>query len=131
MKTKLIEATNEKDGEHFNWGKFCVAQFDAEELAIPSKIDGRYLITTRGWTADHLWVMDLQTGEGACFRLGGCAPADLEKHAVWVCPLFQPFLAWLYQQDFTSVDELPDVVNLPDAPGGLQGYRRSGPKASP
>jgi len=128
MKTRLIEATS----NGFNWGKFLLGRFDESELSVRSAVNGSPLVSGRGWTADHLWVLDLQTGEGACFRPGGYAKADLDKHAIWVCPLFEPFLAWLYEQDLRDLQALPAVVELPDADNALYGYRRPGPRpASP
>jgi hypothetical protein len=44
----------------------------------------------------------------------------------WVCPLFEPFLEWLYQQDLTRIEELPSHVDLPEAEFQLHGYRRPG-----
>jgi hypothetical protein len=44
----------------------------------------------------------------------------------WVCPLFEPFLAWLLAQDLSDLDALPDFAELPDAPGAMFGYRRAG-----
>jgi len=87
------------------------------------------LLSTRGWSHDHVWVLDLETGEGACFRPGGLAHADLNKHRIWVCPLFEPFLEWLYDQDLTDLTVLPDLVTLTlkEAPFSMFGYRRPGP----
>lgn len=122
MKTKIIEASN-----GFNWGKFMVARFD-KELVRASVFEKVPLLLACGWDPlQHLLVVDLQTGEGAIFRHGGFAEADLEKHRVWVCPLFQPFLEWFYQQDISDLDALPDAVMLPEAPTALLGYRREGP----
>lgn len=121
MKTLFIEATSPQG----NWGKFAVGVFDQDELARPSAIDGHPLVWGRGWAQGHVFVMDLQTGEGATFRMGGLARADLDKHKIWVCPLFEPFLTWLYLQ--------PDPMNLPptvelDVPLAFAGYRRPGPE---
>ena len=124
MKTKLIEATS----NGFNHGKFLVGRMDTE-WSVRSAVDGRPLVSGRGWTRDHLWICDLATGEGACFRPGGLASADLNKHAIWVCPLFEPLLAWLYRQDLTDLDALPAIVDLPDARNAMHGYRRPGPNA--
>lgn len=123
METKIIEA----HGNDFNWGKFLVARFDSE-WSQPSAVDPRIssLIRARGWTHRHLLVLDIETGEAAIFMPGGYAKADLDKHAIWVCPLFEPFLTWLYQQDLSSLDALPAAVELPDAPAAMQGYRRPG-----
>lgn len=125
MFTKFIEATNRPNG---NWGKFMLGRFTPEEWALRSVIDPeRSLINSRGWEAKHLLVTDMQTGEGAIFRPGGYAVADLNKHRIWVCPLFEPFLTWLYKQDLADFDKLPAHVNLPDAEFMYAGYRREGP----
>jgi hypothetical protein len=127
MKTKFIEATN---GPR-NWGKFLVGQFTPEEWALRSQIDpGRSLIGGRGWHPKHRLVLDLQTGEGAIFLPGGLASADLHKHKIWVCPLFEPFLEWLYKQDLSDIDALPAHVDLPNAEFMMSGYRRQGPAPS-
>ena len=96
MKTKIVEATN----EHFNWGKFLVGVPDTEwERKV--EVDGDpgrghdRLLARCGWSDRHIWVLDLQTGEGAYFLPTGMASADIQKHAIWVCPLFEPFLEWL------------------------------------
>jgi hypothetical protein len=120
--TKIIEATN-----NFNWGKFMVARFDEQEWALRSQIDdGACLLSRLGWTPEHVWVLDLQTGEGALFSPHGYAIADLNKHKIWVCPLYQPFLEWLYKQDLQDILKLPMKVELPKAEGALYGYRRDG-----
>ena len=125
MKTKIIEATSNE----FNWGKFMLCRFTPDEVAVRSAVDGRSVVRARGWDPDrHLWVLDLQTGEGACFSPKGHAAADLQKHRVWVCPLFEPFLSWLYTQDLTDLDALPALVDLPNAENAMFGYRRKGPE---
>jgi hypothetical protein len=123
MKTRLIEASN-----GFNWGKFLLGRFD-REWTVETSIEGfglRGILNSQGWDGLHLLVLDLATGEGALFRPGGLAAADLKKRAVWVCPLFEPFLEWLYQQDLQDLDRLPQFVLLPEAPGSVYGYRRPG-----
>lgn len=125
MKTKIIEATN----QNLNWGKFLVARFDSE-LRVRSAINPESpfpLLQQIGWAHDQLWVMDLQTCEGAAFVPRGNAKADLNHHRIWVCPLFEPFLQWLYQQDVRNLDALPSLVQLPDAEFAFAGYRREGP----
>ena len=129
MITKIIEATNYPRG--MNWGKFMVAKFDNDEWLRNSKIpecdNGRPMLPQLGWCSKrHFWVLDLQTGEGALFAWGGLPIADLESHKIWVCPLFQPFLEWLYQQDLNDIAKLPDTVELPNAESALYGYRRKG-----
>jgi hypothetical protein len=129
MITKIIEAA----GNEGNWGKFLLARF-TDEWQHPSALPENHhlsMLALCGWESRHLWVADLQTGEGALFRPGGHAPADLEKHRIWVCPLFEPFLSWLYQQDLTDLQALPDYVELPDAPFAFAGYRRPGPEVQP
>jgi len=124
VKVRFIEVTNGP----LNWGKFLVARFDAEDLAHESVIlPGRGLLGAIGWNPRQLWVMDLQTCEGAAFVPGGLASADLDKHRVWVCPMFEPFLTWLYKQDVSNLDALPAHVDL-DAAFALHGYRRRGPR---
>lgn len=125
MRTRFIEATNGPQ----NWGKFAVGRFDVDETMRRSHIDpdGAPLLRQIGWHSnDVVWVFDLQTREGAAFDPGGYAKADLAKHRVWVCPLFEPFLAWLYEQDLSDLDALPGHVDLPNAPFAFYGYRRDG-----
>lgn len=124
MITKFIEATNGPN----NWGKFMLARFTDEEWERRSAVaPNQCLLAARGWIGRHLLILDLQTGEGAIFHQGGSAVADLTKHAVWVCPMFEPFLTWLYQQDISDLDALPALIDLPDAPFAMAGYRRPGP----
>lgn len=120
MHTKVIEAAQKAHPENVdeakNWGKFLVGRFDVEwvrrsEVSPYTTIP---LLAHTGWGPAHFLVLDLQTGEGFVTSKGFAA-ADLEKHAVWVCPLFKPFLEWLYQQDLRNLDALPDLVELPDA----------------
>ena len=128
MESKIIEVTNNRSGG-INWGKFMVSQFTTE-WERTSRINDRQLLSTIGWDQSHILVTDLQTGEGAIFRPGGLAAADLHKHRIWVCPLFEPFLTWLYQQDLTDLNALPDVVEIA-AESALYGYRRQGPETPP
>jgi hypothetical protein len=127
MKTKFIEAT-QPEGKEFNWGKFMLARFEPEEWARRDQVSGSLMLRGRGWDTYHILVTDLQTGEGAIFRPGGYARGDLKKHKIWVCPMFEPFLTWLYTQDTTDIEKLPALVRL-DAPPEFQGYRREGPDA--
>lgn len=115
-----------------NWGKFGVGRFTAEEWAHPSAVEAalglsRSLLAGRGWSQRHLLVMDLQTGEAALFLPGGFAEADLRKRRVWTCPLFGPFLAWLYEQDVGDLGALPHQIVLPEAESAWFGYRQPGP----
>lgn len=122
MQTKMIEATN-----GFNWGKFMVGRFTEQEWAYRSSIGvGKSLLTEVGWTPDVILVCDLQTGEGAILRPRGLASADLIKHRIWVCPMFEPFLEWLYEQDLTNLDDLLASVDLKGAKSAVYGYRRPG-----
>lgn len=93
MKCKIIEATNYPKG--INWGKFMLAKFDEDEWnrysAIKECDNGKPMLPQLGWCRDNLWVLDLQTGEGALFRPIGLAIADLEKHKIWCCPLYSSF----------------------------------------
>ena len=127
MKTYVFEARSTGG----NWGKFLVGIHDSE-WSWRSEIDpiNMPLLRQIGWGHNHIWVLDLQTCEGAGFRPGGYAKADLEKHKIWVCPLFEPFLTWLYRQDLDRIDELPQVVEL-EADFEFHGYRRPGPEEQP
>lgn len=130
MKTKIIECTN---GPR-NWGKFLIGQFDEVEWSRRSVISGMKMPLLRevGWSpdTDYRLVLDLQTGEGAVFRIGGVASFDLEKHRIWVCPLFEPFLIWLYMQPRPlDLDALPEHIDIPEAMFAYHGYRRPGPSA--
>jgi hypothetical protein len=125
MKTYLFEARGS-----INWGKFLVADLDEEwewpSIAFP---DVKSVLDGCGWDPmkPMFWIMDLQTGEGAYFKVGGAANQDLEKHRIWVCPMFEPWLEWFYKQDMSNIASLPRVLHLPDAPAAIYGYRRQGP----
>jgi hypothetical protein len=79
-----------------------------------------------GWSRDVLLVLDLQTGEGAVFKPGGYVKDDLDKHRIRVCPMFEPFLEWLYKQPLQDRQALPTTVNLGDVSLANQAYRRNG-----
>lgn len=122
MKIKFIEVTN----GNLNWGKFALMRFDSE-WEYESKIaPGTKLLSGRGWGPEHLLILDLQTGEGAVFRPGGVVKHDLEKKRIWVCPMYEPFLEWLYRQDLSDLGKLPAFLDLKDAPFEWRGYRRPG-----
>lgn len=116
------------DATEFNHGKFLVGRWTDEEWATRGQIDARHplLLPSIGHNRRDVLVLDLQTCEGAIFTPGGVASSDLNKHKVWVCPMYEPFLAWLYRQDLTDLAALPSMVNLGDVPTSMHGYRRSG-----
>ena len=126
MITHFFEATN-----GFNWGKFAVAFFDDEEWGRRSALTGRPLIATLGWGREpqhlHMWVLDLQTAEGMYVPVDGGADYQLNgQHQIRVCPLFLPFLRWLYDQDLTKLAELSgSLVTLTEeeAPSSLASRR--------
>lgn len=122
MITHFIEVTNNEK----NWGKFLLIRFDEFDAKYQSVFSGRSLLASIGWNKQQIIVFDLQTQEGAGFRPGGYVKADIQKHKIWVCPMFEPFLEWLYKQDLTDITKLPPSVNLPDAEFALFGYRREG-----
>lgn len=126
MRTRFVEAAQTESGP--NWGKFLVGLLEPEEWSRPSVVSCYPIMAGRGWSRHGVLVLDLQTGEGAVFHPGGSARADLEKHKIWVCPMFEPFLCWLYdhieQVMETWFNDLPLLVLLPDAEFSMQGYRR-------
>ena len=124
MKIKFVEVTN---GER-NWGKFLLGRFSDEWEYRSAISKSSFLLQEVGWTPAHLLVLDIQTGEGAIFRPGGLAEYDLNKHKIWVCPMYEPFLEWLYKQDLSDLDKLPAMLDLEDAPFAMYGYRRPGEK---
>lgn len=125
METVFIEATNTESGG-INHGKFMVGRFTPEEWSRASLVNvDSCQLKFRGWTPGHILVLDLQTGEGSIFRHGGCAKADLDKHQIWVCPLFESFLHWLYSQDVSDLKKLPQMVSVV-APSAIYGHRRPG-----
>lgn len=103
-------------------------RFDSEWEYESQMSPGSGLLREVGWNPAQIWVLDLQTCEGAAFSPVGLASADLDKHRIWVCPMYSPFLEWLYQQkDLSDLSNLPSVLDLPDAEFALRGYRREGP----
>lgn len=129
MQTKIIEGTQSIKGERIaNWGKFLVGRL-TDEWEHQSIIAPGPLLAQIGFNSQQIWVMDLQTCEGAAFLPGGSPTYDLKNHKIWVCPMFEPFLMWLYEQDLTDLAALPNVVELPDAEFAISGYRRPGPKS--
>jgi hypothetical protein len=125
MRTHIIEATNGPN----NWGKFLLGVFDDKEIDRRSEVSPPdNLLRAIGWNPRSVWVLDLQTGEGAVFNPAGHAKADLDHHQIWVCPLFEPFLEWLYTNSIEKIHQLdlPRHVDLPTAPFEFRGYRRSG-----
>lgn len=129
MISVIVELT---DG--FNWGKFLVGAFDKDEWDRRSSVDNRRLLAGQcGWTPQHRLVLDLQTGEGAMFLPRGLATADLEKHRIWGCPMYEVFLKWLYDHPDHCADirTLPQLIGLdPSKTRGhnaIYGYRRPGP----
>jgi len=141
METRFVEA-GQAPAKGGNWGRFMVARLTTDEWHRPSHFPDRdraeaglppqKIMRSTGWHYTDVIVWDLVTGEGAMFVPGGIAQADLQKHQIWVCPMFEPFLSWLYEfiaeHGVTWLEELPAVVTLPDAAFDTSGYRRPGPK---
>lgn len=138
MLTRFIEATNIDHGG-INWGKFLVAKFDSADWNVHAvEADGLLLEVLPGkesWNRDtSVIVFDLQTGEGARFDLRTEPAMQLDKHRVWVCPMFAPFLDWLFKEIQSRPPGLGrfDITTLPAvakfaAPSALAGHRRQGP----
>lgn len=134
MRTKIIEATN-----GMNWGKFLLGVFSDDDASYRSKVDSTKLLQGRGIYDHHEIVMvtDLQTKEGALFyprREGDfdTVKHDLGKHRIWVCPMYEFFLRWLYEQPIEKIYalDLPELVNIDTKFFAFAGYRRPGPDAA-
>lgn len=137
MISRFIEATNIQHGG-LNWGKFLLAKFEESDWQYQAvEAPGHALLAAlpgrEPWRPEHIIVFDLQTGEGLRVNPRGEPGVDLVKHRVWVCPLFEPFLYWM----FDYLAGLPtawrgDIMRLPPvayfkADSALAGYRRGGP----
>lgn len=131
MRTRYFEATQAEQGG-FNWGKFTVSVLEGVDWSVRSSISHEPvpLLAWRGWSPQHIIVFDLETGEGARFRHGGCARADLNKTGIWVCVLFEAFLTWVYAQDLAQFESWPSTVILPGVEADFSGFRRGGPDES-
>lgn len=129
MKTKIVEATTGPQG---NWGKFLIGQFDQDEIDTVSAIAPEYgsVLKQRGWwdPAQYFLMLDIETGEGSVFATWGDARADLHKHRIWVCPLFQPTLARIRAMAPFAVADLPSLLELSfdEAPFAMAVPRRAG-----
>lgn len=128
MITQIVEVINKNQ----NWGKFLIGKFNRDEWDRTTKIGpptSLPLLVQRGWATYHRLVLDIETGEAVMVSPGGSAHADLNKHQIWVCPMFEPFLEWWYKEwPAVDVGTFPDVVQLPDAEFQWAGYRRPGGK---
>lgn len=73
--TKIVEAS---DG--ILYLKVIVGVFSHEECQRRRALSGwgdQYLLGK--WTADHFWVLDLELGSGAVFKMGCLAQWDLDE----------------------------------------------------
>jgi len=113
MNTVFIEATSEAaTGQRA--GRFVVGRFTVRDLAQDSKAspDDLAVLAQLAWDPRRIWVMDLDTRQGAAFQPGGVAADDVREHGIRVGPLFVPFLGWLYDQDLSDIRALPRLVRL-------------------
>jgi hypothetical protein len=136
MDLHFIEASNGPDGP--NWGKFAVGHHASEEWGRRSALPGYThmpLLTQLGAGYSDLWVLDLQTGEGARFRIDRHWDEQLRAHRIHVCVMFEAFLGWLMDKALAAGADhparvggwfrtLPGFVELPHCPPGMYGYRR-------
>lgn len=109
---------------------------DEHDKTLNALMATRPLLYQIGFDPGAVFVFDLQTCEGAFFSPHGgkkekgqgqmAATFDLEKHDLWVCPMFEPFLGWLYQQNLADITKLPPLVNVGHVPTAMAGYRRDG-----
>jgi hypothetical protein len=132
MISHFIEGTND-----FNYGKFLLLRFDTSERQVRTALtgfEGHPLFTFGGQRKLNprmTLVVDLQTGEGAAFSLDPMSWTELgDKHRIWVCPMYEPFLRWLCQQGLDNgggdITALPRCVQLDEAESSLFGHRREG-----
>lgn len=68
MRTCPFEPSN-----GFNWGRFLVGML-GEEWGWYSSVEPALLVNQLRWGSEHLWVLDLVTGEGAWLRRGEAQP---------------------------------------------------------
>lgn len=108
MQTRIIEAVV---GQSF-WSVFLVGLPDSERDFI-SQVDGGRLL--RMEQPGSFLLFDLYTKEGAWFSPHGYARHDIQKHAIWTSPLYEPFLTWLREQFSRGVAlaDLPALVEIP------------------
>jgi len=126
MRLYLFEASS---GWAKNYGTFAVGRLGSEELRQESAYyPGSSALGQRKYDERKLWAMDMVTCEGAAFDPKADLVSQLERHQIWVCVLYEPFLRWLGQQDLRDLSILPRKVDLPDVPPALVGYRRTGPE---
>jgi hypothetical protein len=116
MNTKIVEVTNGRA-----WGKFLIGWFDLVEWARHSAILpgdaslGQHpLLSLSGWSPEHFLLLDLDTGEGRLFKHRGLADQDMANKHLFVGPMFEPFLTWLYDQPLEDVRSLrlPKLITL-------------------
>ena len=75
MRTKIVEAT--KDVLYL---KAIVGVFSPEEWGRCRALPGwEHQPLLSRWTAQHFWILDLELGSGAVFKMGGLASWDLDK----------------------------------------------------
>lgn len=139
MELKFVEAGQAPEGGG-NWGKFAVARWSTLEMREPTRFpgcEGQFITGLTGSPFDHIWLLDIQAGEGALFSINNPIPVDvphqLNEKQIYICPMFEPFMTWLWEHirshqgtNLDWFDELPRVVVLPEAPFDLYGYRRRG-----
>ena len=120
MITHFIEAS---DGVAH--GKFMLGRLGGHELGLRSALPGfeeQRLLRVGGLRRLNdrsTLVVDLQTGNGAAFFISrGLWSADLQRTGpIHVCPMFRPFLKWLYEQKvphppITAICDLPRYVEI-------------------
>jgi hypothetical protein len=111
METIYIEATSKRTGpgQYFT---FAVSQFTDLERQRRSQITKTTLLPMLMTNYQILHILDMQTGEGAIFRFRGDPEGDRLRHQIKTSPIFPDFLAWLYQQDVSTLSTLPRIVDL-------------------
>ena len=108
MKTRIIEATSDQ----IFWSTFLVGVFDMERR-YKSCVDGSMVL--RSYSPRDIFILDIQTREGAVFAPHGLADVDIERTAIYTGPLFKAFLHWIRAQfrEGLSLNDLPKHVEVP------------------
>ena len=113
MKSRIIEV---EDFPPVFWGSFLVITFDEEwerKVMVSDPETQRFsLLAAHGWTREHLLVVDLGIGRGAMFHTRVDPRSQIAAIDFHFSPFFLCFLDWLWAQDLSDLDALPEHIVL-------------------